>query len=129
MPSGCRSSAIVLLLSKQLHILETPAPTQKPVPAVTPWNTGEHVHCKTRCPPRQSTAQVLTGQDLKPQRCRAKHVSCEQPTPSLYCSLALPESCCLAFLPDTFTALLVLGVCNRGASIPSQTAFTLQHKL
>lgn len=27
MPSGCRSGAIVLLLSKQLHILETPAPT------------------------------------------------------------------------------------------------------
>lgn len=53
MPSGCRSGAFVLLLSNQLHILETPAPTPKSVPAVTPWNTGEHIHCKTRCPPRQ----------------------------------------------------------------------------
>lgn len=34
-----------------------------------------------------------------------------------------------SLLPDTFTALLVLWTCNRGASIPSQTVFTLQHKL
>lgn len=52
MPSGCRSGTGVLLLSNQLHILETPAPTQKLAPAVTPWNSGEHIHCKTRCPPR-----------------------------------------------------------------------------
>lgn len=77
---------------------------------------------------QESTAQVLRGQDFKPLRSRVKLVSCEQPTPSFY-SHQLCLKAVASFLPDTFTALLVFRTRNRGASISSQTAFTMQHKL
>lgn len=147
MPSGCRSGALVLLLSNQLDILETPAPTQKPIPAVS--YTLEHwkAHTLQNKVPSQAASPLLDWRDSRPSRTRrAQHRYLQVKT---WSHTEVQGKACLVsnqpflvllisfawklLLPHFFLTpsqpSLSLEYVNRGAPILSQTAFTLQHKL